>query len=36
VTEVALAVGFADPVSFTAAFHRLVGTTPTKYRRALR
>jgi AraC family transcriptional regulator len=36
VTEVALAVGFADPVSFTAAFHRLVGTTPTKYRRSLR
>jgi AraC family transcriptional regulator len=36
VTEVALAVGFADPVSFTAAFHRIVGTTPTKYRRGLR
>jgi AraC family transcriptional regulator len=36
VTEIALAVGFADPVSFTAAFHRLVGTTPTKYRRGLR
>jgi AraC family transcriptional regulator len=36
VTEVALAVGFADPVLFTAAFHRLVGTTPTKFRRSLR
>ena len=36
VTEIALVVGFADPVSFTAAFHRLVGTTPTKYRRSLR
>ena len=36
VTEIALAVGFADPVSFAAAFHRLAGTTPTKYRRGLR
>jgi AraC family transcriptional regulator len=35
VTEVALAVGFADPMSFTAAFHRLVGTTPTRCRRRL-
>jgi AraC family transcriptional regulator len=36
VTEIALAVGYADPVSFTAAFHRRVGTTPTKYRRTPR
>jgi AraC family transcriptional regulator len=35
VTEIAQAVGFADPASFTAAFRRSVGTTPTAYRRAL-
>jgi AraC family transcriptional regulator len=35
VTEIAQAVGFADPASFTATFRRFVGTTPTAYRRAL-
>jgi AraC family transcriptional regulator len=35
VTEIAHAVGFADPASFTAAFRRSVGTTPTAYRRIL-
>jgi hypothetical protein len=36
VTEVALAVGYADPASFTAAVHRRVGTTLTTYRRRAR
>ncbi len=35
ITEIAHAVGFADPATFTAAFRRSVGTTPTAYRRAL-
>jgi AraC family transcriptional regulator len=35
VTEIAQAVGFADPASFTAAFRRSVGTTPRTYRRVL-
>jgi len=36
VTEVALAVGLSDPASFTAAFHKAVGATPTGYRRGIR
>ena len=33
VTAVALAVGFAETSSFSAAFRRLTGTTPSRYRR---
>jgi AraC-like DNA-binding protein len=36
VTEIAMALGFADPTSFASAFRRSVGTTPTKYRRGIR
>jgi AraC-like DNA-binding protein len=36
VTDVAIAVGFADPTSFASAFRRSVGTTPTNYRRGIR
>jgi AraC family transcriptional regulator len=35
ITQVALDIGFATPSSFTAAFHRVTGHTPTDYRRAL-
>jgi AraC family transcriptional regulator len=35
VTEVALAVGYQTPSSFTAAFRKMVGLTPTEYRRLL-
>ena len=35
VTDVALAVGYQTPSSFAAAFRKLVGTTPSAYRRAL-
>jgi AraC family transcriptional regulator len=35
VTEIALAVGFGETSSFTAAFRRLTGSTPSGYRRAL-
>jgi len=35
ISEIAQAVGFADPASFTAAFRRTAGTTPTAYRRAV-
>jgi AraC family transcriptional regulator len=35
VAEIAQAVGFVNPASFTAAFRRSVGTTPTAYRRVL-
>jgi AraC family transcriptional regulator len=35
VTEVALAVGFGETSSFTAAFRRVTGGTPSAYRRAL-
>jgi AraC family transcriptional regulator len=35
VTEIALAVGFANSACLTAAFRRSVGATPTAYRRAL-
>ncbi|MBV8193160.1 MAG: helix-turn-helix transcriptional regulator [Alphaproteobacteria bacterium] len=36
VTEVGLAIGYSDTSSFTAAFHKVSGVTPTAYRRALR
>ncbi|HUN45394.1 MAG TPA: AraC family transcriptional regulator [Stellaceae bacterium] len=35
VTDIALSVGFAETGSFTAAFRRLTGRTPTDYRRSL-
>ncbi|MGA7390844.1 MAG: AraC family transcriptional regulator [Pseudolabrys sp.] len=35
VTEVALAVGFAETSSFSAAFRRTTGATPQDYRRTL-
>lgn len=35
VTEIALAVGFGETSSFTAAFRRVTGHTPSAYRRAL-
>jgi AraC family transcriptional regulator len=35
VTETALDVGFSDTSSFTAAFRRLAGRTPTDYRRSV-
>jgi AraC family transcriptional regulator len=34
VTEIALEVGFSDASSFTGTFHKLVGRTPTDYRRS--
>ncbi|WP_426439244.1 helix-turn-helix domain-containing protein [Bradyrhizobium genosp. P] len=33
VTAIALEVGFSETSTFTAAFHRLTGQTPSKYRR---
>ena len=33
VTEIALAVGYQTPSAFTAAFRKLMGTSPTEYRR---
>jgi AraC family transcriptional regulator len=35
ITAIALDVGFSDTSTFTAAFHRLTGQTPTGYRRNL-
>jgi AraC-like DNA-binding protein len=35
ITDVALSVGYQTPSSFSAAFRRLVGTTPSEYRRGL-
>ena len=35
VTEVALAVGYAETSSFSSGFRRLTGMTPTEFRRAL-
>jgi AraC family transcriptional regulator len=35
VTEIALKVGFSETSSFTAAFRRATGMTPTAYRRSL-
>src|SRR5499427_4330522 len=34
-TEIALKVGFSETSSFTAAFRKATGTTPTAYRRSL-
>lgn len=33
ITAIALAVGFGDTSTFTAAYHRLTGQTPSQYRR---
>jgi AraC family transcriptional regulator len=33
VTAIALEVGFSETSTFTAAFHRLTGQTPSNYRR---
>ena len=35
VTEIALDMGFSDTSSFTAAFRKLAGRTPTEYRRSI-
>jgi AraC family transcriptional regulator len=35
VTTIALDVGFSETSTFTAAFHRLAGQTPSHYRRNL-
>src|SRR5262245_42073649 len=35
VTEIALTVGFSETSSFTAAFRKATGSTPTAYRRSL-
>jgi AraC family transcriptional regulator len=35
VTAIALHVGFGETSTFTAAFHRVTGQTPTRYRRGL-
>jgi AraC family transcriptional regulator len=35
VTEIALTVGFSETSSFTAAFRKATGATPTAYRRSL-
>jgi AraC family transcriptional regulator len=35
VTAIALKVGFSETSTFTAAFHRLTGQTPSSYRRGL-
>ena len=35
VTDVGLALGFAETSSFSAAFHKLTGISPSDYRRAL-
>jgi AraC-like DNA-binding protein len=35
VTEIGLAVGFSETSSFTSAFHKVTGETPTDYRRSL-
>jgi len=35
ITKVALDLGFSTTSSFSAAFHRVTGQTPTNYRRSL-
>jgi AraC family transcriptional regulator len=35
VTEVAFELGFSEMSSFSAAFRKATGTTPSKYRRTL-
>ena len=36
VTNIAIDVGFVETSSFTKAFHKLAGVTPTQYRRSIR
>ncbi len=36
VTNIAIDVGFAETSSFTKAFRKLAGVTPTQYRRGIR
>jgi AraC family transcriptional regulator len=35
VTEIGLDVGFSETSSFTSAFRKVTGETPTDYRRSL-
>jgi len=35
VTQIGLAVGFSETSSFTAAFRKVTGLTPTAYHRSL-
>jgi len=35
VTDIGLTVGYSETSSFTAAFHKTTGITPTAYRRTL-
>jgi AraC family transcriptional regulator len=35
VTDIGLTVGYSETSSFTAAFHKTIGLTPTAYRRSL-
>ncbi len=35
IADIAISVGFSETSSFTAAFHKLTGQTPTQYRRAV-
>jgi AraC family transcriptional regulator len=35
VTDIGLALGFSETSSFTTAFHKTIGLTPTAYRRSL-
>jgi AraC family transcriptional regulator len=35
ITAIALEIGFSETSTFTAAFHRLIGQTPSRYRRNL-
>jgi AraC family transcriptional regulator len=35
VTEIGLDVGFSEPSSFTSAYRKVTGETPSDYRRSL-
>jgi AraC family transcriptional regulator len=35
ITDIALAVGYQTPSAFTASFRKIVGATPTEFRRGL-
>lgn len=35
ITEVAMACGFSSPGHFSTVFRRIVGVTPSEYRKAL-